>query len=38
MTEIEKMFENAKLAKLVNRLWESFEDQEKDEIRNILNA
>lgn len=27
-----------KLAKLVNRLWESFDDQEKEEIRNILNA
>ena len=27
-----------KLAKLVNRLWESFYDQEKEEIRNILNA
>ena len=27
-----------KLAKLVNRLWESFNDQEKEEIRNILNA
>lgn len=26
-----------KLAKLVNRLWESFDDQEKDEIRRILN-
>lgn len=26
-----------KLAKLVNRLWESFDDQEKEEIRNILN-
>lgn len=26
-----------KLAKLVNRLWESFDDQEKDEIRGILN-
>ena len=25
-----------KLAKLVNRLWESFDDQEKEEIRNIL--
>lgn len=27
-----------KLAKLVNRLWESFDDQEKEEIRGILNA
>lgn len=27
-----------KLAKLVNRLWESFDDQEKEEIRSILNA
>lgn len=27
-----------KLAKLVNRLWESFYGQEKEEIRNILNA
>lgn len=26
-----------KLAKLVNRLWESFDDQEKEEIRGILN-
>lgn len=26
-----------KLAKLVNRLWESFDDQEKEEIRKILN-
>ena len=25
-----------KLAKLVNRLWESFDDREKEEIRNIL--
>lgn len=25
-----------KLAKLVNRLWDSFYDQEKEEIRNIL--
>lgn len=27
-----------KLAKLVNRLWDSLYDQEKEEIRNILNA
>ena len=26
-----------KLAKLVNRLWESFDNQEKEEIRRILN-
>ena len=26
-----------KLAKLVNRLWESFDDQEKEEIKRILN-
>ncbi len=26
-----------KLAKLVNRLWESFDKQEKEEIRKILN-
>ena len=26
-----------KLAKLVNRLWESFDNQEKEEIRGILN-
>ena len=26
-----------KLAKLVNRLWHSFDDQEKEEIRGILN-
>ena len=26
-----------KLAKLVNRLWESFDDQEKEEIKGILN-
>lgn len=27
-----------KLAKLVNRLWKSFTNQEKEEIRGILNA
>lgn len=26
-----------KLAKLVNRLWESFDDREEEEIRSILN-
>lgn len=31
------LYFDEKLAKLVNRLWESFDKQEKEEIRGILN-